>query len=305
MHNEGGTDTGLGRWTDYQRTVLFCTVNQKNPQPICGGEEMRRETRSNRPIEGDKKIDAGFRRFGAFCSMIVGLSYLLISAAYLMQPSEMVYHTSEFWVFFTENSKLRLIHIFYHYNRVLGALLTIAVIMVVTDILLKHTRRSWLRWIRNLAYIGLSVEAINNLLKVAFEISNASAFATGNAATRDMIIVAHSWIDIDPQGIIRYTTLSLWFFAICMVAIRHGIFSRNLNYIGIVAGFSFFVGGPIAMIFQNYSLILNFVAITAGIGGMVFIPAWYVMMGMRLLNTKKTRQKINEMQPIKSVENIC
>ncbi|MBU7013523.1 MAG: DUF4386 family protein [Theionarchaea archaeon] len=263
---------------------------------------MRVETRFRDSKGVNSEKDVSFRRFGAFCSAIVGFSYLVASATYLIQPSEMLYHKSEFWVFFVENSKLRLVHLVYHYDRALGALLAIAVLMVVTDILQESSSKGWLRWMSNLACIGLAVEAINNLLKVAFEISNASVFAAGDASTRAMIVAAHSWIDIDPQGIMRYTALSLWFFAISILAIRSGVFSKSLNYVGAVAGFSFLVGGPIAMSFQGYPLILSFVAITAGIGGMIFIPAWFILMGMELLKARPLYQEVNKMQPIRSMK---
>lgn len=247
---------------------------------------MRVETKQKNSIEEVLPIDTSFGRVGGVCSIAVGISYFLAAATYLLQPREMLYHTSEFWPLFVQNSKLYVIHLVYHYNRSLGALLAIAVIMAVSEIMLKSTSKGWLRWISTLACIGLAVETVNNLLKVGFEIRNASVFATGDASTQAAIVAAHSWIDIDPQGIIRYSTLSLWFLVVSVLAIRYGIFSKALNYVGITVAFSFFFGGTIAMTFQDYSFVLSIVAVTAGIGGMIMMPTWYIWMGSNLLKAR-------------------
>lgn len=222
-------------------------------------------------------------RLGGTCSILVGCSYLFASVAYLMQPVEMRYHMAEFWPLFIENAKLRMVHIIYHYNRALGALLAIAAVMAISEAV-RHADEGWIRWTRNLAYLGFAMEAILNFRKAAFELMNAEAYASGDAATRAAIVAAHSWIDLDAQGLIRYGTVGLWILVISFVALRKGILSKRLNYVGIIVAPIYWYSGIFGVVFQSYELL----TITIGVAGVTLIPIWYISTGLKLLKVKPT-----------------
>ena len=217
--------------------------------------------------------DNSLNRLGGAGSILAAISYVVVGATFLLDPSAQTSGPEEFWPAFAQNQTA---HLLTHWAFALAAIFLIALVPAVSK-LVRSANRGWVQWATTLAYIGLAVTTISNLREAGIKPSQATAFAEGDPTIQAAIVEAGRLSSLDPQGWLVFGAVGLWIFVVNWLALRAGTWPKNLAYLGIAGAILYWlvlagnVGG---------AFVLNQIA--AGLGGVIVGPIWLLWMGLRL-----------------------
>jgi len=213
-------------------------------------------------------------KLGGNCSVLLGISYLVIGVTYLLLPAEQK-QTSAVDVFlpsFAQNSTVQTIQFWVF---ALSGLLGIAVVPAVSESV-RPVNEGWVRWTSNLAVLGFAVVAINNFRNIAFQPGLAAAYMEGDAVTKAAIEVGGPF-GLDPQNWLGFGAVGLWVLVVSLLAQRTGVWPRLQTNLGIAAAVAYWLV-VIGSVFNLEALF----TIAAALGGIILAPVWYIMTGLRL-----------------------
>jgi hypothetical protein len=149
-----------------------------------------------------------------------------------------------------------------------------AVLAISARVLAVH--EGWVRWTSTLAIIGMALNAIDLLRRMALESAIATAYVHGDAAVRAALTAPGALQSSDPQGWFKFGGFGLWVLVVSVLSLRGGVGPRLLAVVGIVVGLAGWgvVAGELA---QSQTLAL----IPAGVFAILTI-IWYIWQGLRL-----------------------
>lgn len=214
-------------------------------------------------------------RLGAICSVLVGVSYLIIGVIQLLLPPEQTCNCADqFWLsYLNEPFGLTIQYAAFALTGLLG----IQVVMAISDAI-RSDDMGWLRWTRNLAIIGFALTAIDNFH--AIDLNQAKAFAFVNTlGAQAPLSIPGAMSGLDVNGWFRFGAIGLWVLVVSLLAIRSAAWPKALSYVGIALAAAYFLILA-SGIFGSTGLTL----IGAGLGGIILAPIWYIWMGLRLNN---------------------
>jgi hypothetical protein len=213
-------------------------------------------------------------KLGGNCSVLLGISYLVIGVTYLLLPAEQKQGvaTDVFLPSFAQNPTTQTIQFWVF---ALSGLLGIAVVLAVSESV-RSANEGWVRWTSNLAVLGFAVVAINNFRNIAFQPGLAAAYVAGDAVTKTVIEFGGPF-GLDPQNWLGFGAVGLWVLVVSLLAQRTGTWPRLQTYLGIAAAVAYWlvVAGSV---FNLETLI----TIAAALGGIILAPIWYILTGLRL-----------------------
>ncbi len=219
--------------------------------------------------------DSSLRKLGGSCSILLGITYIVIGVNYLLLPAaqrpgapgaqflaslaqDPTQYKLQFWMF------------------ALGAIFALAAVQAISDAV-RSGGEGWVRWTGAMALLGFAVTAVNAFRLLAIQPLRATAYVAGDASTKSIIEGTGALLPLDPQGWLAWGGIGLWVLAVSLIALRGVALPRNLAYVGIVTAILYwFVLAGLA--FQVERL----VAIAAGLGGVIAAPIWYVWTGIIL-----------------------
>jgi hypothetical protein len=149
-----------------------------------------------------------------------------------------------------------------------------AVLAISAHVLAVH--EGWVRWTSTLAIIGMALNAIDLLRRMALESAIATAYVHGDVAIRAALTAPGVLQSSDPQGWFKFGGFGLWVLVVSVLSLRGGAGTRLLAVVGIVvwlAGWGV-VAGELA---QSQSLVL----IAGGVFAILTI-IWYIWQGLSL-----------------------
>jgi hypothetical protein len=217
-------------------------------------------------------MDNSVAKLGAVCSILLGVSYVLVGIFHTLSPVEHRISSGP-EVFLPAIASGFSFSYLVTLAFAFGAVVAFAAIPAIADRLLA-LNPGLVLWTRNLSLIGYAVLAINEFTILARWPTIANAYVQGDATVR-AAIAAEPLVILDHQGWLMYGAVGLFIFIISALALRQKAMPAALAYIGLAAGalFWFVVVG---FILENELLI----SIAAGLGGVVLVPAFYIWMGI-------------------------
>lgn len=222
--------------------------------------------------------------FAGHCSILMGISYLLVGVFLIIDPSHKQGVGIPFYYEAVAASPMLTVirHLCYGF----GALLGLAVVPALSRLIADLRPGGWFALTRGLAYLALSVTAVDSF-RLASEVpARAHAFMAGDETTRAVIMATENVLRLDPNTWVRFGALGVWLLTAGVLATRTKL-PKALGLLGAAAGFFLLttVGG---ITWDIKPLVMGSVVL----GGFVALPAWFIWGGIRLRATDTgTRQE--------------
>lgn len=215
-------------------------------------------------------------KFGGTCSILTGISLIVVAVVYLLLPPEQQDACGCPEKFLATTAQNSTLYIMEYWLFGLYSLLAIAAVQAISESV-RSTNEGWVRWTSILAIIGLAVNAIDAFRRVALDPARAMAYMQGDAAVKAALTVPGALQGLDPQDWLRGGAFGFWVLVVSLLALRGGAWPKSLAYVGIGVA----ITALLAMVGQVFQ-IPSVLTIIAGAGALVLVPLWYIWLGLRL-----------------------
>ncbi|MFY1632292.1 DUF4386 family protein [Solwaraspora sp. WMMB335] len=213
-------------------------------------------------------------RLGGTCAILVGVSYLVVTTFFVLDPTQLIHDDKhELWTRLAENGTPRIL---YYGGYALGAIFAFGAIPAIAD-LVRDRHEGWVRWTTGLAYLSFGVTAVETFRLVTATPLWASEYAAGDPTVRTAIVTTDLLLRMDPATWLRFGALGPFFLVVSILALRHRLLSRPLNYVGIALGVLTSTAA-LGVAFGIGPMVL----VSAVLGGAVAAPVWFVWIGVAL-----------------------
>ena len=216
-------------------------------------------------------------KLGGTCSILVGVSYLVAAAVYLLSPVKVQdaagIPPGQFLETLAQDATGYTVSLGI---AALDSLLAIAVILAISGSL-QSANPGWVRWTSNLAIVGSAINAVEFLNRIVLNPARAAAYVKGDAAVKAALTVPGALAGLDPQAWLRFGAVGLFILVVSVLALRGNIWPKSLAYVGIGLAIAYGL-----VVTTNLLQIQLFTAIVGGIGFVVLAPIWYIWLGVRL-----------------------
>ncbi|MFQ5932615.1 MAG: hypothetical protein ACE5MM_09415, partial [Nitrospiraceae bacterium] len=105
----------------------------------------------------------------------------------------------------------------------------------------------------------------------------ASAFADADEQVKAMIAGDNIHLALDPNGWLQFGAVGVWVLVVSLAALRTSGLPRTWAYLGIATAILYWL-----VVVGNALEVPVLIAISAGLGGIVLAPIWYIWIGVRL-----------------------
>jgi hypothetical protein len=212
-------------------------------------------------------------KFGAVCSVLVGVSYFVIGVIQVLLPPDQTCNCAEkFWLSYL-NYPVGLTAQYIAFA--LSGLLGMAAVTAISDTL-RSQDTDWVRWTRTLALIGFALTAIDNFHALDLNYAKASAYVNALGAQAPLSIPG-ALSGLDVNGWFRFGAIGVWVLAVNLLALRSNVWPKTLAYVGIGVAVAYFI-----ILASNVFGLASLTLIGAGLGGIILAPIWYIWTGLKL-----------------------
>ena len=218
-----------------------------------------------------------FCKFGAYCSIIAGLCYAILTIfAFLLPPSIATYiATEQYFIDFKEVKYMFLALKFFH------SAANLAMIGVVISFMsfCRDQNYAPVMWCTVIAVIGYAVGIFQNIQDASVIPHLAAQYELGNDALKQSIIsfgVSNPFLFIVSLGL-----PGIWFIVVSVIGLSNSNIPKLLVTLGLLWG----VGNILTAIAHAF-VILELIYLVA-FGAFVFAPLWGFMEGYFLLKQIK------------------
>ena len=220
-------------------------------------------------MEGKKLL-----KLGGICSILVGISYLVVGITYVLGPAEQRpgATSADFLTSFAQDP---LMSTLMYWAFALGAVFAIAVVLAVSEMMLSASE-GWVRWTSNLAVIGFAVTALDYFRFLALYPAMAATYAAGDAVIKTATEASQFALSLDPYGWLMFGAVGLWFLVVNLLAINENSWPKILAYVGIAGGIAYL------LVVAGYVLQIYTLNLIAAVGAIIIGPIWYIWTGLRL-----------------------
>ena len=222
--------------------------------------------------------DHTLAKLGGLCSILVGISYLVIGVCYVLLPLEQRPGAApaKLLAAVAQNPTLILIE---YWAFALGAVFALAAVLAISE-RVRSANAGWVRWTSSMAFLGFAITGITYFRLIAMVPRRAMLFATGDASLQMTLAATQPDLYLDPQGWLGFGAIGLWVLVVSVLAFRANMLPKPLVYVGIAAGVLY------CLVVVGYvSGIETLTAIAAALGGIVLGPIWYIWNGIILRRT--------------------
>ena len=235
--------------------------------------------------------DTSGRKIGSICSLLLGISYLMIAVAVWFDPLRHVTTRSEFWSLYPTDSTLRLTT---HAIFIVGSIIALAVVPAISQ-LVRQGNEELVRWMVNIAYLGFAVTALSKAWEFSIQPLIAETYVAGDQIMQTAII-ATPQINLDGVGWLRFGCLGTWMIVINILAYRSFAWPRTLAVLGILGGILYWLV-PIGNSF-NLEFALFMEVVVAILGGAIVGPIWFLWMSFVLRRPERPTPMIKKPQVV-------
>jgi hypothetical protein len=213
-------------------------------------------------------------RFGGTCATLIGYSYIILGANYLLMPAEQRMAGSAKLAFMRSVAESPAFLQIQAISLGLQGLLALAVILALAD-LLRSEQNALLRWASAVGALGFAVLAVNQFRQLAVYPARAVTYLQADEAVR--AAMAQSGVSLDPDGWMQFGATGLWIAVVCYVALQGGrVMTRPHAILGLMAAAAHFL--VVAGLVSQERSLFTVAAILGGAAGAV----WYVWLGSKL-----------------------
>ncbi len=223
--------------------------------------------------------DNSLSKLGGTCSILLGVSYIVIAVIYLLVPPEQQEGSGipigKFLESLAQNpTPLMLGYLAFAFGSLFGIGAVLAILESV-----RSANEGWVRWTSTLAIVGFAVNAVDWFRSVALLPASAAAYMQGDAAVKAALTVPGAVAHLDPQAWVRFGAVGLWILVVSLLALRNGTWSKPLVYVGIAAAIGHWLIVA-SNVVQVPSQALR--TIIVGVSVIILPPLWYIWLGLRL-----------------------
>ena len=223
--------------------------------------------------------DNSLNELGGACSILAGLLFFVSGVIYFLLPHEQRalgwLDPGPFLASFAENSTMLIV---YFWVAALGQLLGIAAVLAISESV-RSTNEGWVRWTSTLAIIGFAATAISFFRFIELDPARATAYVTGDVATKAALTAPGALAGLDPQGWLRFGVVGLWILVVNLLALRADSWSKPLAYVGIATAIGYWLILATHLVQVPTQLLRT---IIVGVCGLLLPPLWYIWLGLRL-----------------------
>jgi Domain of unknown function (DUF4386) len=213
--------------------------------------------------------DSTLTKLSAIFPVLCALSYISAGIFFLIDPSQSATPgTDEYWRILADSGFRRNGFLL---SFALTGIFALGAVEPVRQ-LLGRVKSGLLHWAINLGYLGFAVTAVSYFRILAGEATRAASYSEGAEATR-AAIVSFS-IALDTQGWLMFGAVGIFFLIINLTALQANKWPKWLPILGIIIAILNWLGF-VGLLTEN----LDLVSITAGAGGIVLGPIWWVFVG--------------------------
>jgi len=220
-------------------------------------------------------------KVGGLCSILLGVSYVLVGALYLVLPVDQRSAPTDLAFYTSVLQSPGLLRIYY-LMFALGAVLGLGVVPAISE-RMQSVHEGWVRWTANLAFLGFAVTAIDFFKVWAIQVYRAEIFVNGDASTQAAISATSD--GLDPQGWLSFGMVGAWVLAVSLLALRENLWPKSLSYAGIALASIYWLI-VVGFVF-GIDILLS---IAAALGGVVLAPIWYIWAGFRLRQAEQVER---------------
>lgn len=219
-------------------------------------------------------MNKSLAKVGGTCSILLGVSYVVMGVAYVLTPAEQFSGSIEkFAPSFAENPTPFTLLI---WTCAVGGLIALGAVGAISA-LVEEENEGWVRWARNLAYLGFAVVALEFFRMLVLAPARAAAYQAGDAATKAAMVTSDFFIALDPYEWLKFGCVGLWLLVVAVVALRRSVLPKALACLGIAGAILYWVYVA-GVVLKVPALAL----VGAGLGASIIAPIWYIWLGVIL-----------------------
>lgn len=222
--------------------------------------------------------DHSLNQLGGICSILLGVSYILIGALFLLLPAaQRVGSGASPDAFFRSFAQNPTLHTVYYWVFALGAVVALGAVPAISESV-RSVNEGWMRWVSNLAFLGFAVTAIDYFRMLGLQPGRAVAYVAGDATTQAVLAAPGYTAGLDVNGWLGFGGVGLWVLVVSLLGLRAGTWPKPLSYVGIAVAVLY----ALVVVSFVFEIAATLLPIVAGLGGIVAAPIWYIWIGLRL-----------------------
>jgi hypothetical protein len=215
------------------------------------------------------------RRVGGVAAMVLGLTYVAVGVAFFLQPEEQGPggNLDEFFRSIADGAGWFLA---LNWAFVIGGVVALAVIPAATGIVLRGNE-GWAIWAASLAYLGFAVLIVDSFRAIFLVPLEAEAYMAASEEFQGVIRGDNTHLALDQGGLLIFGAVGLWILMVSALALVSRRLPLVLSLIGLAVAVAYFL--VVAGLLADAEVL---VGISAGIGGIVLAPIFYIWVGISL-----------------------
>jgi hypothetical protein len=215
-------------------------------------------------------------KLGGTCSILLGLSYIVVGISYLLLPAEQrALGDVEFLASFAASPAMLTLQ---WWAFALGGVVGIAAVLAISRSV-QAANEGWVAWTTStLAIVGFVLTTLDKLRSSEYWSFSAAAYnAAADDAARAQVVEQSGLFGLDVNGWFGFGAVGLWVLVVSLLALRTGALPKLLTYAGLGVTAAYWL-----VVLRFVLGVEPLIAIAAGLGGVVLAPIWFIWNGLRL-----------------------
>ncbi|HEY4667317.1 MAG TPA: DUF4386 family protein, partial [Anaerolineales bacterium] len=172
--------------------------------------------------------DDSLNKLGGLCSIVLGASYVLVGALYLLTPAEQqAVGPGTVDAFFRSYAQSSTVITMFYWVLALGAVIAFGALPAITESI-RSVSEGWARWTSNVAYLGFAVTAIDFFRIIGLQPVRAAAYLEGDASVQAVLATPTFTAGLDVNAWLGFGGVGLWVLVSSVLAMRSNLWPKPL-----------------------------------------------------------------------------